>query len=131
MEQSKSRTFVIHEFTGRFAIVRLNPESEVPSWAWKGSLCAVVRTGDELAIVCDQNTVPGDVRSERDWVALRIEGPLPLSSTGVLASLLGPLASMSIAVFAISTFDTDYILVKADRAQLAREILTAEGHHVS
>ena len=130
MELSKTRAFVIHELTGRFAIVRLNPEREVPSWAWRGSLCAVVRSGDELSIVCDQNVVPDGVRSERDWVALKLEGPLPLSMAGVLASLLCPLASASIAVFTISTFDTDYFLVKDDRVQQTREILKAEGHRV-
>ena len=130
MDQPSKRKFVIHELAERVAVVRLEARTEVPMWAWTGSLTAVVRTGDELTIVCDQNSVPGDVRSERDWVALKLEGALPLSTTGVLASLLGPLASASVAVFVISTFDTDYILVNADDIQRAKGILKAEGHRI-
>jgi hypothetical protein len=130
MQNSTKRTYVIHELPERVAVVRMEARSEVPSWAWTGSLAAVVRTTDELSIVCDQKVVPGDVRAERDWVALKLEGPIPFTQTGVLASLLDPLASASISVFAISTFDTDYVLVKADVSLRAREILRAEGHRV-
>jgi hypothetical protein len=131
MENSTKRSLVIHQLPEPVAVVRMEARSEVPSWAWTGSLAAVVRTKDELSIVCDQKVVPGDVKSERDWVALKIGGPLPFSLTGILASLLGPLASGSISVFVFSTYETDYILVKADQVQRAVEILKAEGHRIA
>jgi hypothetical protein len=130
MEKSSIRKFVIHQIPDRLAVVRMKPGSEVPSWAWTGPLSAVVRTADELTIVCDQTVVPGDLQSERDWVALMIEGPLPFAMTGVLYSLLEPLASSRISAFIVSTFDTDCVLVKATQAQQAKGILESEGHEI-
>jgi uncharacterized protein len=130
VDQSTRQIFVIHELNERIAVVRMEPRDEVPEWAWTGSLAAVVRTVDELTIVCDQKVVPGHLRCECDWTALKLEGPMALSLTGVLASLLGPLSFASIPVFVVSTFDTDYILVKADNVQRARDIFKAQGHDV-
>jgi len=131
MEQSTQHRFVIRQLSELIAVVRMAPQDEVPAWASTGPLSAVVRTPEELTIVCNQTVVPGNLKSELDWVAFKLEGPLPFSMTGVLASVLGPLASGSIPVFVVSTFDTDYILVKADLAQRAREIFAAEGHKIS
>ena len=130
MEQGSSRRFGVRRIPGRLAIVWLDPGSGVPSWASTGSLSAVVRTSEELTIVCDQMVVPETMKSERDWVALRVEGPLPFSMTGVLARLLEPLAAEQISVFVLSTFDTDYILVKADESDRALEALCREGHRI-
>jgi hypothetical protein len=112
-------------------VVRLDPGSVVPSWASSGLLSAVVRTSEGVSLVCDQTQVPPDVLCDRDWVALRLEGPLALSLTGVLSSLLTPLASRGIAVFVLSTFDTDYILVKQSQVSLAQHVLRQEGHLLS
>ena len=131
MEHSTGRRFLIHQLSEHIAVVRMGPRDEVPAWASTGPLSAVVRTPEELTIVCSQTVVPGSLKSEPDWVTFKLEGPLPFSMTGVLASLLGPLASGSIPVFVVSTFDTDYILVKAGHAQRAREIFEAEGHKVT
>ena len=131
MEQSTGHRFLIHQLSERIAVVRMGSRDEVPAWASTAPLSAVVRTPEELTIVCSQTAVPGALESDLDWLAFKLEGPLPFSMTGVLASLLGPLASGSIPVFVVSTFDTDYILVKADQAQRAGEILKAEGHKVT
>ena len=80
--------------------------------------------------MCEQEGVPKGIQSERDWVALMVEGPLPFSMTGILSSLVEPLASAQISVFAISSYDTDYILVKADKVQQAMEILRSKGHEI-
>ena len=130
MEQASNRRFGVGQIPGRLAIVRLDPGSEVPSWASTGSIYAVVRTPEELTIVCDQMVVPETMKSERDWVALRVEGPLPFSMTGVLATLLEPLAAGQISVFVLSTFDTDYVLVKADESERALEALRRDGHRI-
>jgi hypothetical protein len=123
--------FRIRQIPGTVAVARMDPGSDLPSWAWSGPLAAVIRTDEELSIVCDQTAVPGDVACERDWVALKVEGPLGFSMTGVLSSLVAPLASHGIAVFVLSTFDTDYILTKKDQTPRVRELLQAEGHDVA
>jgi len=73
--------------------------------------------------------VPEDVRVERGWVALKLEGPFPFSMTGVLASFLQPLAEEKVPIFAISTFDTDYVLVKRADLERAAKALGGAGHH--
>jgi hypothetical protein len=103
-----------------FAVCRLDAGAAVPPWATTGSFLSITRTAEELSVVCLQSVVPEGVRCERDWRCVQLAGPIPFSTVGVLASLVQPLAKAAISVFAISTFDTDYLLVKA--ADLARAI---------
>ena len=91
----------------------------------------MTRSADELSIVCEDRRVPEGVRAERDWVALKLEGPFPFSMTGVLASFLQPLTAAKISIFAISTFDTDYVLVKRVDLERAKKKLAAAGHQES
>jgi hypothetical protein len=113
-----------------YAVCRLSPGLAVPAWAETGDLVSITRTAEELSIVCRQDKVPLEVRSERDFRVLKIRGPLDFSLTGVLAGLAGPLAKAGISMFALSTFDTDYILVKQDQLGRAVEVLIREGHNV-
>ncbi len=113
-----------------FAVCRLAPGLPVPAWAEKGDLVSITRTTEELSIVCPQDQVPDQVRSERDFRVLKIRGPLDFSLVGVLAGLAGPLAAAGISLFALSTFDTDYLLVKQDNLGRAAEILIREGHNI-
>jgi hypothetical protein len=85
----------------------------VPAWAEGGAFFSATRTRDELSVVCEEAAVPDGVKAEKGWAALRLHGPIPFGTTGVLSSLTAPLAEAGISVFAISTFDTDYLLVKA------------------
>jgi uncharacterized protein len=117
-------------FSASYAVCRLAPGLPVPDWAVAGDLVSITRTTEELSIVCPQDQVPVEVRSERDFRVLKIRGPLDFSLTGVLAGLAGPLAAAGISLFAVSTFDTDYILVKQDQLGRAAEILIREGHNV-
>ena len=94
-----------------FAICRLDAAAPIPAWA-RGDFISITRTRDELSIVCAQINVPRDVKCERAWRALRGIGVLDFALTGILASLATPLADAGISIFAISTFDTDYLLVK-------------------
>jgi len=105
------------------AICRLPPTSSIPDWIGKSDFISVTRTQDELSIVCREDMVPDDIKAERNWRMLGIKGPLDFSLTGVLASLVNPLADAGIALFAISTYDTDYILVKTDHFERALGIL--------
>jgi hypothetical protein len=113
------------------AICRLGPDDPIPDWPVAGGFLSITRTGDELSIVCAEAAVPGHVKSDRGWRCLKVEGPLDLSLTGVLASLLSPLAEARIGVFAVSTFDTDYLLVKAEYLARATDVLIRSGHQVN
>ena len=96
------------------AICRLAPDAEVPAWAWTGEPASVTRTRDELSVVCRMDAVPKDVRAEAGWRCLKVDGPLDFALTGILAALSAPLAAAGISLFAVSTYDTDYLLVKAE-----------------
>lgn len=107
---------------------RLPAEARVPAWGLEGGFFCVAGTSDELSVVCEENRVPAGVRVEKGWVGLKLEGPFPFSMTGVLASFLQPLAEAKIPIFAVSTFDTDYVLIKREHLEQAMEALGAAGH---
>ena len=109
---------------------RLGSDARIPAWAFadESEFFCVVRTADELSIVCAEDRIPDSVRAERGWPALKLEGPFPFSMTGVLASFLQPLAEAEIPIFAISTFDTDYVLIRCGDLELAVRALVAAGH---
>ena len=102
----------------------------MPDWAFTGGFSSVTRTADELSIVCPQSNVPPETQCDRDWRCLEVEGPLDLSLIGILALLTAPLAHAGISIFAVSTYDTDYVLVKEERLDEAVLVLSQEGHHV-
>ncbi len=112
----------------RLAICRLAADAPLPIWAAGGPLVSITRTADELSIVCLEEQAPDDVTVERGWRCLKVEGPLDFALTGILADLAGVLASAGISIFAISTFDTDYLLVKEETLDGAVEALTVAGH---
>lgn len=117
---------------------RLASAAHIPSWALVGEFFCVVRTPDQLSIVCPEDACTDDVCTEdrmpsaatieRGWVALKLEGTFPFSMTGVLASFVQPLAEAQIPIFAISTFDTDYVLIKREYREQAIATLDAAGH---
>jgi hypothetical protein len=112
-----------------FAVCKLAPKADIPGWA-SGDFYALTRTADELSIVCPEKAVPEDVPHESSWRCLKVAGPLDFGLTGVLASLLTPLAEAGISVFAISTFNTDYLLVKSNNLERVIHSLRAAGHSV-
>lgn len=113
------------------AVCRLPADASVPGWASAGEFTTVSRTRDELSITTVQSVVPTDVKCERDYRALRVRGPLPLNLIGILAAIADPLAQAGLSIFAISTFDTDYVLVKVRDLEAAIRTLERAGHHVS
>jgi uncharacterized protein len=86
---------------------------------------SLTQTTDETSIVCREELIPDDCRHEKGFRLLKIEGPLVFSLTGILSSLLSPLAAAGIAVFTISTYDTDYLLIKEDKLNEAISALKA------
>jgi hypothetical protein len=113
-----------------FAVCRLDAETVVPHWAWMGEIACVTRTRDELSIVCRADLVPDDVRREGGWRCLKVKGPLDFALTGVFARIAQPLADAGISLFAVMTYDTDYVMVKQDRLREAAAALMAAGHAV-
>ncbi len=113
------------------AVCKLDPAGDIPSWATQGGFFSITRTHDELSVVCPEASVPADVRAEDGWRCFRVAGSMDFSVVGVLASLTAPLAGANIGIFALSTFDTDYLLVKAHDLPEAIEALVACGHAVS
>ncbi|PKN56139.1 MAG: ACT domain-containing protein [Deltaproteobacteria bacterium HGW-Deltaproteobacteria-14] len=105
---------------GRFAVCRLDAAHPIPGWFRPGPLAAITYTDDELSLVVPDEDVPEGVTAARGWRAFMVLGPLEFSLTGVLASLAAPLAEAHISLFALSTFETDYILVRAKDLDAAR-----------
>ena len=115
----------------RFSICKLDPRAGIPAWATPGPFFSVTRTPDELSIVCLEENVPTTgIRVERGWRCLKVRGPLHFGLTGILASIAGPLAAAKISIFSLSTFDTDYLLVKAENLSQAMDALRVAGHAV-
>jgi hypothetical protein len=115
---------------GEFAVSRLAPSEPVPQWADSGPFTSVTRNLDELSIVSPAASVPAEVKSERGWTCLKLLGPFPFQETGILASFLDPCARAGIPIFAISTFDTDYVLVKDEDKDRAIKVLIAASHEL-
>ena len=117
---------------GRFAVCQLPATAPLPEWALRGSMFSITRTTTELSIVCSEvrseEHAPAGVRAESGWACLRLQGPFPFEMTGVLTAFLNPLAAAGIAIFAVSTFDTDYVLLKNDRLSAALAALEQAGH---
>ena len=115
------------QLPGHYAIVRLAPDAPVPAWATRGEFTSITRTADELSIVCPADNLPPDVHSPHRWICLKLEGPFRFSQTGVLLSFIEPLSTNDIPIFAISTYDTDYVLIPEEHAR-ALDVLREAGH---
>lgn len=115
---------------GRFAVCRLAPDAARPAWAAQG-FSSVTRTSDELSVVCAEDAVPPGVQREPGWRILQVAGPLEFGLTGILLSVARPLAEAGVSIFAISTFDTDYVMVRESSVEKAIGALEAAGHRVT
>lgn len=116
-------------FPDLLAVCRLAPDAPWPEWA-RGAFTCVARTPEELSVVCDDAAVPEGVQAERGWRAVKVEGPIPFELTGIAAALVSPLAEARISVFLMSTYDTDYLLVRDAAFARALEVLRAAGHEM-
>ena len=112
------------------AVCRLNKGEPIPSWAYSGDFGSITHTLEELSITCPQQNVPDSVKCDKGWKCLKVEGPLDFSLIGILASLTACLANAGISVFAISTYDTDYLMVKEENLDGACLALCQEGHNL-
>jgi len=126
-----SRTLTLSVLDGLFAIVKLSPESAIPDWATKGEFFSVTRNANELSLVVSEANVPPALDASRHWRMLRVHGPFAFSEVGVVAALANPLARIGVAIFVISTFDTDYLLIQQEEIPVAVEALEHAGHRIS
>jgi hypothetical protein len=118
------------QLPGSYAIVRLPPQAPVPDWATKGDFESITRTADELSIVCPAGNIPKAVDAGPDWICLKLEGPFPFSQTGVLLSFIEPLSKNGTPIFAVSTYDTDYVLISREHIDRALDLLREAGHEL-
>lgn len=143
--QQITPTYTLTLLPDRLAICRLPADAALPAWAMEAlnardAFVSVSRTRDELSVVCEQryvNSQPWDdsqigenLQVEADWRAFRVEGPFAFTVIGVLAALASALAAANVSLCAISTFATDYLLVRAPDVARATHALTSAGHHV-
>lgn len=113
-----------------YAISQLPAAQAMPLWADGHGLVSVSRTPEELSVVCPEQRVPQGVRSEGGWICFALQGPFAFNETGILASIANPLAQAKVGIFALSTYNTDYVLVKHKQLKLAVETLMQVGHQV-
>jgi uncharacterized protein len=116
-----------------YAVCRLPAGSVLPAppAGDDGAVISVTWAPGEISVICPADRVPEGAVVETPWRCLRVAGPLGLALTGVLASLVGPLAEARVNIIAFSTYDTDYLLVPAVRLGEAVSTLTAAGHRIA
>jgi|GEM_PF-820513 len=114
-----------------FGIYRLRPSENIPAWAFESAFFSITRTSRELSIVCPDRRIPSGVAGSRRWRALSVKGTLDFTEIGVIASLAVPLKEARVPIFVISTFDTDYLLVRERHLKTAVDVLSHEGHRIN
>ena len=122
-----AQELVLSTLADPLAVVRLPGNAVVPDWATRGIFCSITRTPHELSIVTSFADVPATEQREGPWTAFMVHGPLDFALTGILSKISGALANAGVSIFAISTFDTDYVLVPSADAERARSALAASG----
>ena len=136
MKQNKLTLSVLE---GRFGVCRLVTGSEIPAWVYGSNFFSVTRTPEELSIVCQESSIPANIpanipagfRVEKGWSCLKVEGPLDFGLTGILAGISRTLADNDISIFAVSTYDTDYILVREKDLECACKALEGAGYEIT
>jgi hypothetical protein len=126
------KTLNLELLGGNYAIHRLPPNSSIPGWALTATgFSSITRTSDELSIVCEiPNTDLENIQQDPGWACLKLIGPFAFDLTGILSSVLNPLRDAEIGIFAISTFDTDYLLVKLENLEPCILALKNAGHTI-
>ena len=122
------RSLVFTVIQERLGICRLAAGVDVPLWALSPIFSSVTVTADETSIICPEAEVPTGVKCDRGWLAIKIESPLDLSEVGIVLSLASPLANAGVSIFVVSTYETDYVLVREGQLRTALSALAEDGH---
>ena len=113
-----------------FSIHRLAPDADFPTHVLQNPFFAITRTEDELSLVLAESVEIESDKPDTGWACFKVEGPLEFNLVGILAGISTALAEAEISIFALSTFNTDYILVKQEQVQAARDALASAGYHI-
>ena len=113
-----------------YAVCQFHPDKHIPYWALLGDFVSLTRTNEELSIVCQQDNVPDEIKAERGWRCVQVQGAFDFSVAGVNASLAIPLAEADISVLAIATYATDYLLFKEKNVERVIQVLEQAGHSI-
>lgn len=130
MKTRKRQNFNFYRLTGSYAVLRLAADAAIPASAMQGEFTSITRTADELSIVCPAENLPSQPPSPQRWMCLKLKGPFPFSQTGVLLSFIEPLSHNSVPILAISTYDTDYVLIQEEFSEIALAFLHKAGHEL-
>ena len=125
-----SRRLRLRLIDGAYAVCRLPPGSPVEP-PGEGGFFSLTRTADETSVVCRQRDAPAGAEVETGWSLLAVEGPLAFSEVGILAALAAPLAAAEVPIFVVSTFDTDYLMVREESWPAARAALESAGFPIA
>lgn len=124
----KPLTFSI--LPGFFTVHRLPPGANLPTGLHGSPFYSISASAEELSLVAPQNVPVASEKSEPGWVCLKVHGPLDFGEIGILAHISTRLAAAGISIFAVSTFDTDYILLKKEHLETAQKTLSSEHRFV-
>ena len=112
------------------AVCRFEPSAPLPGWVDQPGFYSITRTAEELSVVCSEERVSPEAECETGWRCFKVEGPFDFSEVGIISSLTRPLSESNVSVFVLSTFDTDYLMIKEKDLTKAIDVLTAQGHQV-
>jgi uncharacterized protein len=115
---------------GDYSIYRFETETEIPGWIYSSDFYSITKTKDEISIVSSQVDISGLI-SSKSWRILKIAGPLDFSLIGIISEISGILKNKNIPIFIISTYDTDYILIKQIDLSAGIIALEEKGHKVN
>ena len=121
--------FNLELLPGNYMICKMQPSKPIPEWA-RGEFVSVTHTPDELSIVCPVQNIPANVQSESGWRCLRVAGKLDFSLVGLISDITTILADADVSTFVMSTFDTDYFLVREIDLDCSTAALSKAGHFV-
>lgn len=125
----KSSRLILYVLKDRFGICKLGKEEGLPEWVKKSDFISLTWTPEELSIVCEVNCIPENIKVEKPWKCLKVKGPLDFGLTGILAELSQVLAEAGIEIFAISTYNTDYIFIKEKELEHSIKVLSRAGYN--
>lgn len=130
MTRKRQPSVTLQQLAGGYAIAQLGRDEPVPAWADGEGFVSVSRSDEELSVVCRSDRVPVSVRHDAGWTCFKFRGPFAFDETGIALAVIRPLSEADIGIFLVSTFDTDYLLIKTENVERARELLSEAGHVV-
>lgn len=128
---SLTRSLHLEVLDPPFAVCRLDRADKSLTRDLGGPFSSLSITDDEVSLVCIESAAPPGAEVEAGWRCLKVEGPLSFSEVGILSSLTTILAGAGVSLFAVSTWDTDYLMVKRESLDTAIDVLSAAGHEIT